>query len=330
MTEGLNKKGIAAYAGGFVLLAAIFFFVLRQGDYRDVLSGISIFQAVVTLVITFCLFFINGYIIAFMASHQYETSIGFWDTALLPFMMHFWSFIIPFRGGLLFSAFFLKLKYNIKGAESIAIGVLTIMVSLVITGLCGVYFTVANHMVYSVWTLLSILLALTPLVILLLDRVMQRIQIKNHALLDRLKTFIAAVTANSSKLMMDYKISAGIFSITTAGITIYVFFIFWVAQVMHIEASLEMIAVFALMMRLSVFVRIVPGNIGVQELFSGGTFYMVGGNMTDGLAIALFVRFFSLFLTLLLGVLGIGINMHYFKIRNIRKLWAELRDYRAT
>ena len=129
---------------------------------------------------------------------------------------------------------------------------------------------------------------------------------------------------------MDYKISAGIFSITVVGIALYVFFIFWTTYVLHIETSLDKVVIFALMMRLSVFVRVVPGNIGVQELFSGGTFYMVGGNVTDGLAIALFVRFFSLLLTLPLGVIGIAVNMNYFKMKNIRKLWEDLRDGHNT
>lgn len=330
MPEVLKKKEIAAYAGGFLLLAAIFFMVLRQGDYREMLAGISLFQVIVTLVITFGLFFINGYIIAFMASHHYKTSISLMDVALLPLMMHLWSFIIPFRGGLLFSAFFLKMKYNIKGAESIAIGVFTIMISLVITGLCGIYFTFYNHRVYSFWFVLSILLSLSPLLILVLDRMLQSIQLKKQSLLDRLKTFIASVTSHSRKLLMDYKISVCIFFITVIGIAVHVFYIAWITHVLHIETSLDRVLIFALMMRFSVFIRIVPGNIGVQELFSGGTFYMVGGSVTDGLAIALFVRFFSLLLTLPLGVIGLAVNMKYFKMKNIRKLWADLRDGHNT
>ena len=312
------------------MLAAIFFFVLRQGDYRELMAGITLFQAAVTLAMTFGLFFINGYIIAFMASHQYKTTIGLWDVALLPFMMHLWSFIIPFRGGLLFSAFFLKLKYNIKGAESIAIGMFTIMISLVVTGLCGVYFSFDNDMVYSLWTLLSILLVMTPLFVLVLDRMMQHFRINSQSVLDSIKTFIASVTSQSRKLLMDYKVSAGIFILTVAGIAVYAFFIFWVAHVLHIEAGQDKLVIFALMMRLSVFVRIVPGNIGVQELFSGGTFYMVGGDITDGLAIALFIRFFSLFLTFSLGIVGMAANMQHFKIKNIKKLWMDLRDYRGA
>jgi uncharacterized membrane protein YbhN (UPF0104 family) len=327
LPEMSKKKGIAVYTSGFLLLAAIFFIVFRQEEYREIIVGISLFQAAVTLAITFGLFFINGYMIAFMASHHYKTSIGLGDVALLPLMMHLWSFIIPFRGGLLFSAFFLKMKYNIKGAEGIAIGVFTTMISLVLTGLCGIYFTFYNNMFYSSWTVLAILLSLSPLIIFVLDRMMQRIRLKNHSLLDRLRIFTASVTGNSIKLLMDYSISAGIFSITIAGIALYILFIVWVTCILHIEASLDKVVIFALMMRLSVFVRIVPGNIGVQELLSGGSFYLVGGNVTDGLAIALFVRFFSLLLTFSLGVIGIAVNMNHFKMRNIRQLWADLRNY---
>jgi len=330
MTWTSKKKGLAAYAGGLLLLAVIFIFVLRQGDYRELMTGITLFQAAATLAIAFCLFFINGYTIAFMASHQYKTTIGLWDVALLPFMMHLWSFVIPFRGGLLFSAFFLKLKYNIKGADSIAIGMFTIMINLVVTGLCGVYFSFNNDIIYSLWTVISILLVLTPLFVLVLDRMMQRFRINSQSVLARLKIFIASVTSQSRKLLMDCKVSAGIFILTVAGIALYAFFIFWAAHVLQIEAGLDKLVIFALMMRLSVFVRIVPGNIGVQELFSGGTFYLVGGDMTDGLAIALFIRFFSLFLTFSLGIVGMAANMQYFKIKNIKKLWMDLRDYRGA
>ncbi len=77
----------------------------------------------------------------------------------------------------------------------------------------------------------------------------------------------------------------------------------------------------ALIMRLSILVRIIPGNLGVQEWFSGGSFYLLGGNLDDGLMIALFIRFSALLITFSVGIIAFIGNMKYFKFKEIRKLW---------
>ena len=135
ITPGTIKiKAGVAYAIGFLLLLFIAVNIFSDPDYMVLMRKVSFFQLTVSLLIGFFLFLINGYTIACLVKRHYRTTVKRVDMVMLPFMMHLFSYLIPFRGGLLFSALFLKVKYRIKGTEGIAIGVYTLFINLVITG----------------------------------------------------------------------------------------------------------------------------------------------------------------------------------------------------
>ena len=117
---------------------------------------------------------------------------------------------------------------------------------------------------------------------------------------------------------------------TVASLMVFIFLLIYITIVFNIHTGVNKIVMFALMMRLSTLVRLVPGNLGVQELFSGGAFYIIGGNLNDGLAIALFVRFLSIVLTFTIGTLGIVVNLNHFKMRELKKMWAESMQSKSS
>jgi hypothetical protein len=312
----------AAYIVGVVLLLFITAKILGNEAYVGLLNELSFYHITVSLLISFFLFLINGYIIAYLVKQQYRTSIRLVDIVLLPFMMHLFSYIIPIRGGLLFSALFLKLKYNIKGTEGIAIGVYSLIIGLMITGLCGVYFTYHNNIFVSVWTFLSLLLILSPLLVGVSERLLDGIVLRKTSVLNKIKTILSAVSRGSRELFLNYKISIVMLVLTMLNIVLYIYLLFWITIAFNIQASLEKIVMFALMIRISTLVRIIPGNLGIQEFFSGSVFYLLGGELNDGLAIALFVRFVSLLLTFTIGTTGVLMNMKGFSMQEIKKLWS--------
>lgn len=318
----IKIKAGAAYAIGLLLLLFIAVTILSDPDYRVLVRKVSFFQLTAALLMGFFLFLINGYTLSFLVKRSYQTTIKCVDMVILPFMMHLFSYLIPFRGGLLFSAFFLKVKYRIKGTEGIAIGVFTLFVNLVITGLCGVYYTFINQMLISMWTLFSILLILSPLVVWLLTRVANGMSLKAGSVLDKIKTIVYSISHSSQKLLADYRLGLTMLLLALVSIIGYVIFLYYSAVIFQMSIKLENIIMFALMMRLSTLVRLAPGNIGVQEFLSGGAYYMVGGNLNDGFAIALFVRFISLMLTFTIGTTGVLMNMRQFNVQKIKELWS--------
>jgi hypothetical protein len=216
------------------------------------------------------------------------------------------------------------MKYGIRGTEGIAIGVYTLIINLMITGLCGLYYTYTKHIFFSGWTFLSLLFIASPIIVWLLDQILDRVVLKSFSLLNNIKKLISSISHSSQKLLMDYKTSIVMFLFTVASLIVFIFLLFWITIVFNIHTGLDKIIMFALMMRLSTLVRLVPGNLGVQELFSGGVFYVIGGSLNDGMAIALFVRFLSIVLAFTIGTIGIAVNLSHFKLGGLKKMWAEL------
>ena len=321
----IKIKASAAYAIGLLLLFSIAVKIFSNPDYLVLIRNVSFSQVIISLLIGFSLFLINGYILAYLVKQHYQTTIKRIDMVVLPFMMHLFSYIIPFRGGLLFSALFLKIKYDIKGTEGIAIGVFTLIISLIITGLCGIYFAVRNGMLCSMWSAVSILFILSPLVVGILGRLVRGIEMKPGSLPDRIKTIIYSISISSQRLLNDYRRSLVIFFLTIASTIGYVVFLYFTAFILQMNTTIDKIIMFALMMRLSTIVRLAPGNLGVQEFLSGGAYYMLGGSLNDGLAMALFVRFISLMLTFFIGTAGLLMNMNRITLQELKRLWTETK-----
>lgn len=316
-------KVILAYIVGIILFIVVAVNVLGNEDYIQLAQVISYFHILISLLITFLLSAMNGYVIAYLVWQQCQTSIRFVDMMMLPFMMNLCSYFIPFRGSLLFSAFFLKLKYGVEGTEGIAIGVYTLFINLMISGLVGVYYAYVNQMFFSIWTILCLLFIFSPALVRIIELLLDHATFFPHSILNNLKTMIIRISYHSRMLLLDYKTSIVMFLFTVANIIVFIFLLLWITFVLHIDSGLDKIVMFTLMMRLSTLVRLVPGNLGVQELFSGGAYYMIGGDLNDGLAIALFVRFLSLLLTFTIGTLGIAVNLHHFKMGELKKMWTE-------
>jgi len=324
MKHSIWRKESAAYVIGIVLFGVVMWKILGDRTHVELIRHISFSDLTISFLIAMCLFFNNGAIIAFLTAQQYHTTIKIIDMVLLPFMMHLWSFIIPFRGGLLFSAFFLKTKYRMKGSQSIAIGMYTIYINLILTGCCGIYFVIKNDLLFSLWTVCSLLCLFSPVVIWIIKHILDGLEFQNPSILNNLKNIIASVNESSRKLLLNVRVGVIVFALTFFNLILYIFFLYWITSILHFASSLDKIVMFALMMRLSTFVRVVPGNMGIQEVFSGGAYYLVGGSINDGLMIALFIRFLSLVLTFSLGTVGTMISMRHFNMRGAKEMWQAL------
>lgn len=316
-------KALASYVIGLLVLFLIAFNIFSNPDYLALVRKVSIFQVAVSMLIAFFLFLINGFILAYLVKQHFQKSINSIDIVMLPFMMHLFSYLIPFRGGLLFSALFLKIKYNINVTEGISIGVFTLIIGLIVTGFYGVYFAFSNEMLFSTWTCISILLIFSPLFVFIFGRVIRSIELKPDSTINKIKNIVYSISRSSQRLLTDYKRSSVIIFLTIANILGYFVLLYFTAVILQISATFDKIIMFALMMRLSTIVRLAPGNVGVQEFLSGGAYYMVGGSLSDGFAMALFVRFVSLILTFFIGISGLLINMNRITFKEIKCLWGE-------
>ena len=76
----------------------------------------------------------------------------------------------------------------------------------------------------------------------------------------------------------------------------------------------------AMVRKLSLLVKITPGNLGFEQLFFGMTTYVFGGDSQTGIVVSLINRLASLIVVFIFGSWYSARNMKYFKISKFREL----------
>ena len=119
-------------------IAFIFVFIsiklCWKPEYYELIKNIKITHLSIVILITFVLNVIAGVSMSHISKTQYNIRLDSLDKIALSLMMNFWGYIIPLKGGVLFSAFYLKSKYNIKLVEGTSIAIFIYIVNLTIFG----------------------------------------------------------------------------------------------------------------------------------------------------------------------------------------------------
>jgi uncharacterized membrane protein YbhN (UPF0104 family) len=309
------SKKIISYLIGLSLIVLSLYLVIKQEKYHSLLNQITFYDFLISIAITLIIFFFTGLQISYLTNKQYNISLKKEDYFLLPIIMHLWSYIIPFRGGLIFSSIFLNQKYKLKLSHGISIGFYTFFISLILTGIYGLYFSIENHSM--VLFVVSIFLIAGPLFVFLANLLLKKLNFKNK-FIERLKVFIENIFNNLSSFFNQWTTNFIVFAIIFSSILVYVLWFYYGSYSLGLDYSFSQIILVALITRLSVITRIIPGNMGVQELFSGGALVLAGGSLSDGIVISLFIRLSALIIAISAGILGMLINRKYLSYKQFK------------
>lgn len=285
------KRRILPYLLGLLLISLSLVLILKQDKNQSIIQNINTGKLVISMMITLLIFLFTGLQIAYMTKKQYQTSLKFEDYFVLPIMMHFWSYLVPFRGGLIFSSFYLNKKYKLRLSHGFSIGFYTFIISIILAGFYGLYFSIVNKSVGVFFV--SIALILSPLLIFILKIALNKVRVRNK-FINKFKSFVENIISNIAKFFNQWKTNFIIIAIILGSITIYILWFYYASCALHLQNTFAQIILVALITRLSVITRIIPGNLGVQELFSGGAMALAGGTLSDGVVISLFIRLSAL------------------------------------
>jgi len=159
---------------------------------------------------------------------------------------------------------------------------------------------------------------------MLVDFKQMKISTKN-ALLYKICNLIIS-SFNNFKALLNKRILILIVSILISfNIIVYAFACYWTGHIFEIELSFFQAIILTIVYYFMGIVKIVPGNLGIYELASGGIFNLVGGTMEEGIIISLFIRLSGIVLTFTLGTFGVMHNLKYLKTSNIKTLFNKLR-----
>jgi hypothetical protein len=303
------------------LIGLIIFFLYKK-KYFNVLEKISVTDFVILTSFTLIGYFTSGFQMYYLVKKQNKIAISLTDTLLLPLSMSLFSYIIPTNGGLLYSVFFLKKKYQIDSTKSFSIGIFSIYISFIITGIFGIVSCIYSKN-YNGWILLiSLILIFLSLIINVLNRLFYNIRFKKSSLISKSILYLDRIVIHSNNLIMDKEILFFniIINIVYLGLSLISYQ--WLNIILEINLPLTSIFIIILITRVSSLIRLLPGNLGLEELYTGGIFKIIGRDPGVGIIFSLILRFTTILVFIPLGILHTVYNMKLLRfgdILNLRK-----------
>ncbi|MCK5179068.1 MAG: flippase-like domain-containing protein [Candidatus Omnitrophica bacterium] len=318
------KKNLVKIFLSFVMIV-IAVYIVAQSNEIALLKRVSSLDFFIILLLSLLCLSVFGYIFSFITKKQHNTPLSLFDTLTLPFMMHLWGLIIPVKGGMLYLIFFLKSKYNIQMVKSASIAIYRYLISFVLIGIFGIYLMISRNQLFSIGTSVFIIIILSPIILKLLQKYALDIPVGNSKTLLKLKSIISSIIIQSNINFSNIETTSTVTFIILIQIILRTIRYYFIASVL--DFNIPFMTLFALTwtIELANIFRFLPGNIGLNELFSGGVFSLLGADPAQGILIALLVRVSVLLLTFTIGLWAVLINMKYFQINTFKSLWSMLK-----
>lgn len=256
--------------------------------------------------------------------------VGFWlhyklkihptEILTLPLMMHLFLYLMPVKGGMLFQVFYSKHKYKLDLSKGFSLGMTVFFMSLILTVLFGIILIYvipidSFELELSLW---AMAICFGGMVVTL--NLLPANRKFSIGFLDKLIDFLISVRIQLSQQMKNVRLSIGLL-ITSAISILAQTVLFWqTALVLGINSEFSPVLLVVLVLRILLLIRLLPGNLGIQEVVIGVTFAAAGFQMEDGLLIGIITRLISVFWTALIGLPALYSNLKYFDTSSLSSL----------
>ena len=301
-----------------ILLIAIIFYFLNNNGYLEPILEIKKSAFLSLLALALLSFFISGFQMGFMLKEQEKISITTLDKLLLPISMSLFGYIIPTNGSMIYSVYFLKKKYNIDSSKGLSIGLASVYISFIVSGVFGVLLFIFAEQNVLILTS-SLILIFTPKIASLANKLQMKISLNPIGRLVKVQSFINSSILSSSSLMSNYKILIANYLF----ILIYIIITFISFNLLNeaLNLRLESSSIFFILIitRISSLIRILPGNLGVEEVYMAGIFKIIGQAMEKGVVFSILGRAIALIIIIPFGIAHFMLNLKHVSFTEIKK-----------
>ncbi len=298
--------------------------VFKDIDPVELLKRIGPMRLLLNFVIGLVYFFSFGLLMNVVYRHHYKKRLSWSDTFLLPFMMHLWTYILPMKGGLIYQTFFIKAKYGLDMSKGFSVGVLVFAASLLITCFVGGALSFLVHDALVLQLLLLFMFG-TLIFFLVAGRLVTPPAPNKTGFLNSIIGFVKNVLIQFNEQIKDVNLLFKLILVTVFSTLAHAVWFYHCAYVLGYEPEPVGILLATLVLRIITLVRILPGNLGIQEVMIGSVFMAAGLGLQEGLATSLLIRLMSVILAGTLGVGGLYLNFRYFETDSLSGLITKLK-----
>ncbi|MDZ4845182.1 MAG: lysylphosphatidylglycerol synthase domain-containing protein [Chitinophagales bacterium] len=302
----MNYKGAIKYLAAVALIIVIGIFLYKQDAFKQ-LSNVSLEGYLFTILLLFFAYLLGGIQISYLLHRETKIALTAGDIALLPCSINMFGYIIPTNGGMLYSVLFLKAKYRIDFVKTLSVGFGMVFISVMLNGLIGLFFCYIAKLRIEFF-IASLLFLFSPFFAFAVGKLLSVLNFKKDTWLFRLRNFVQEALSQSVALITQGHV---FFTITFTSLIIILLNIgvyYWINVMLGTGLSFAATSLTIVLLNISSLIRIVPGNLGVEELIASGIFSLTGSDPMTGALVTLFLRTVNLSLTIPLGILHTAIN----------------------
>lgn len=302
------------------LFLAVVFYTFGQFDLTLVAQALQPKSFAINVGLGLASFLSFGLLLRSAFQRQYQLKLPPIEMLTLPLMMNFFVLILPLNGGLLFQAFYMKHKHGLDLSEGLSLGLSIFLVNLLITVVAGLglYRALGIEHVPLFYLLIALATALLffPVVLKLLpDR-----QVETNTAKQRFLGFLIDIKRELQEQLTHSGLLLSLASTTSLMVLIQAFWYQQSAAILGFETGYLQMLLLALILRIILLIRLLPGNLGFQELMIGAVFAATGLGLQQGLLVALLIRMVSVLLTATIGVTGLYSNLRSMDADSFRSL----------
>lgn len=310
--------------GVFSLAAALFFgvvaFTFREVDLSHLFSSTSSGQ----------IFLLLGLGLLFHISFGVIMWVGFWlhyqlkidksEILTLPLMMHLFLYLMPIKGGMLFQVFYSKHKYNLDLSKGFSLGLMVFLNSIVLTVIVGLALAYLIPVESFELRLTIILMGIALFGLWATLLVLPSKPRDGDGALNKIINFFINVQVQLADQLRNTKLFFGLLISTSVSVTIQAIWFWKTAEILGIESEFPAVFLVVLVLRVVLLIRLLPGNLGIQEVMIGVVFSAAGFQLEDGLLIGVITRLISVFWSATIGLPALYSNLKHFDSLSISGL----------
>jgi hypothetical protein len=276
-------RAILSYLLLVVFVVAIAHYLRTSVDFSS-LPAPTFSDVLISLTLASVIYLLSGLQISLGLAHLTGVRLKPLELFTLPVTMRLWSYILPAKGGMIYSLAFLKAQYDLTLSGGFSLSLYLYIVTLCLGGLVGIFLSLQDDL-GMYFLLVSIAFTLSP-VLFLLSPIMGKWQ--------RFQSFAEQLSTLAKCPWLVGKITAlNILHTAVSGIWFYL-----LGVSLNLDISLTAAILLALLLKASIILKLTPGNLGFEQFLSGGVLAALGYQASSGMLISLA----ALATTLLLNV----------------------------
>ncbi len=321
----MSKLGsIAFFFSAALLFFIVVTFTFKGVDIAELMNLISA-QDILMLIGLGFLFHISFGIIMWVGfALHYKLRLKNIEILTLPLMMHLFLYLMPVKGGMLFQVFYTKHKYNLDISKGFSLGLMVFLNSIVLTVILGLalsYLIPVESTELRI-TILTMAVGLAGTIAAML--VLPSNPKNGEGILNSLFNFLINVRLQLEDQFKNIRLFFGLLITSFISVTIQAFWFWQTALILDIQCDLAPVYLVVLVLRILLLIRLLPGNLGIQEVVIGVVFSAAGFALEEGLLIGVVTRLISVFWSAAIGLPALYSNLSYFDSLSIKGLIAKV------